>query len=106
MIIAYVIFFALGVGAFFLMEKFGVPVRIAVALVVFIVPSIVATVWIVRVGDKPPPDAITIVPKPSDNTDSKAGPACPERWPGMAWHGMAVRHAAESVNGAESPAVG
>ena len=73
MIIAYIGFLALGVIVFFLMAKFGLPMRIAVALAVFLVPSIVLTVWIARVGDKPPPDAITIVPKPSasDKTDSK-----------------------------------
>lgn len=73
MTIAYIAFLVLGVIAFFLMAKFGLPIRIAVALAVFIVPSIVLTMWIVRVGDKPPPDAITIVPKPSasDKTGSQ-----------------------------------
>lgn len=73
MIIAYFVFLILGVVVFFLTTKFGLPVRVAIALTVFLIPSIVLTVWVVRVGDKPPPDAITIVPNPSasDKVDSK-----------------------------------
>lgn len=63
MIIGYLAFFALGIVAFFLMAKFGLPIRMAVGLAVFLIPSIVLTVWVVRIGDKPPPDAITIVPE-------------------------------------------
>lgn len=72
MIIAYIAFFILGVVVF-LTAKFGLPIRIAIALAVFLIPSVALTVWVVRIGDKPPPDAITVVPKPStpDKTDSK-----------------------------------
>jgi hypothetical protein len=73
MIIAYIAFFALGIVAFFVMAKFGLPIRIAVALAVFLIPSIALTVWVLRVGDKPPSDAITVVPK-SSTTDSEKGP--------------------------------
>ncbi len=69
MIIMYIIFLALGVAIFFLMAKFGLPIRIAVALAVFVIPSIILTVWIARTGDKPPPDAITVVPKSSATSD-------------------------------------
>lgn len=65
MIVAYLAFLALGIVAFLLTAKFSLPIRIAVALAVFVIPSIVLTVWVARVGDKPPPDAITVVPKPS-----------------------------------------
>lgn len=74
MIIAYLVFFAVGAVIFFLMEKFSLPIRIAVSLGVFLIPAIVLTAWVVRTGDKPPPDAVTVVPKhsePSDKTDSK-----------------------------------
>jgi hypothetical protein len=74
MIVSYIVFFALGVVVFFLMAKFGLPIRLAVALAVFLIPSVVLTVWVVRAGDKPPPDAVTIVPKHSESsgeTDSK-----------------------------------
>ena len=57
---------------FFLMAKFGLPMRVAVALGVFVIPSVVLTVWVARIGDKPPSDAITIVPKPG-TTPEKSG---------------------------------
>jgi hypothetical protein len=69
MVFAYIGFFVLGVIVFFLMAKFGLPMRVAIALAVFVIPSVVLTVWVVRVGDKPPPDAITIVPKPGATPD-------------------------------------
>ena len=65
MIVSYIIFFALGVIVFFLMAKFGLPIRLAIALAVFLIPSIILTAWIIRAGDKPPPDAVTIIPKHS-----------------------------------------
>ena len=63
MIIGYISFFALGLITFFLMAKFGLPIRIAIALVVFLTPSIALTVWVAHVGDEAPPDAITVVPQ-------------------------------------------
>lgn len=71
MIIGYITFLALGIVAFLIMARFGLLIRIAVVLAVFLVPSIALTVWIVRVGDKPPSDAITVILKPSapDKTD-------------------------------------
>lgn len=72
MVFAYIGFFVLGVIVFFLMGKFGLPIRVAIALAVFVIPSIVLTIWISRVGDKPSPDAITIVPRPGA-TPEKGG---------------------------------
>lgn len=63
MIIGYLVCFALGNVAYFLMAKFDLPIRITVALAVFLILSVVLTVWVVRIGDKPPPDAITVVPE-------------------------------------------
>jgi biotin transporter BioY len=74
MIIGYIIFFALGVVVFFLMAKFSLPIRSMIALAVFLIPSIVLTVWVVRTGDKPQPGAVTVLPehlKNSGKTDSK-----------------------------------
>jgi len=68
MIVAYLAFFVLGAVMFFLMAKFGFAIRFAVALAVFLVPSIAPTVWVVRTGDKPPPDAITVIPKHSESS--------------------------------------
>ena len=66
MIVLYIAFAIAGVLAFVLLSKVGMPLRIAIALLVAIGPSIALTVWVASVGDKPPPDARTIVPSPKD----------------------------------------
>lgn len=65
MIAAYFVFFVLGLTAFLLTAKFGLPIRIVIALAIFIVPSASLTVWVARTGDEPAPGAITVVPEPS-----------------------------------------
>jgi hypothetical protein len=35
-------------------------IRIAIALAVFVVPSAALTAWVFAVGDKAPPDAVTV----------------------------------------------
>lgn len=79
MIFGYVVFVVLGVVAFFLAVKLALPWRIAIALAVFIVPSILLTVWVVRTGDKPAPDAITIVPKPGATPDKGSKESTPKK---------------------------
>lgn len=81
MIIGYITFLALGIVAFLIMARFGLLIRIAVVLAVFLVPSIALTVWIVRVGDKPPSDAITVILKRDYILDNrKTAPYfCPDR---------------------------
>lgn len=79
MIFGYVVFLALGVAAFFLAVKLALPWRIAIALAVFIVPSILLTIWVVRTGDKPAPDAITIVPKPGATPDKGSKDSTPKK---------------------------
>lgn len=64
MIGLYVGFFVLGVAAFFLMSRFALPWRIAVALAVFLIPSIAMTALLIRVGDRPQSGAIIVVPAP------------------------------------------
>lgn len=64
MIIAYLLFFCLGLTAFLLTAKFGLPIRIVIALAIFIVPSISLTVWVARAGDEPPPGAVAVTPEP------------------------------------------
>lgn len=49
--------------AFFLSAKFAFAIRIVIALATFLVPSIVLTGWVVKVGDRPMPDAVTVDPK-------------------------------------------
>jgi uncharacterized membrane protein (DUF485 family) len=60
MIFLYVLFLLFAVFSFVLTKKFGIVTRISIALAIFIISSIIATVWITKVGDKPPPDAKTI----------------------------------------------
>lgn len=79
MIFGYVVFLVLSVVAFFLAVKLALPWRIAIALAVFIIPSILLTVWVVRTGDKPAPDAITIVPKPGAAPEKGAKDSTPKK---------------------------
>jgi hypothetical protein len=73
---AYLLFLFLGTIAFFAMVKARLPIRIGVALAIFVIPSIALTVWVVRVGDRPSPGAIIVapeqlaVPGSTDSTDS------------------------------------
>lgn len=73
MIIGYLAFLTLGIIAYFLMAKFGLPIRIVLALAIFLIPSIALTVWIVRIGDKAPPDAITIIPEQNAHKSDSVG---------------------------------
>jgi ACR3 family arsenite efflux pump ArsB len=60
MILLYVLFLVLAVLSFAVTNKFSIIVRIAIALGIFVIPSIIATMWVSKVGDKPPPDSRTI----------------------------------------------
>ena len=62
MILLYILFFVCGVIAFFVMSRLGIYMRVSIALAIFVIPSLVATLWIIKIGDKAPPDAITIYP--------------------------------------------
>jgi len=68
MIFLYVLFFIVGVMSFFVTERLSLSLRLVIALVVFVVPSIAITFWILRVGDTAPPDAVTVLP---NNTEGK-----------------------------------
>lgn len=63
MALIYLLFLAAGIVAFMMTGKWGLPVRIGVALSIFIVPSLLATLWLLKVGDKPPPDARNVYPQ-------------------------------------------
>jgi ABC-type thiamin/hydroxymethylpyrimidine transport system permease subunit len=75
MILLYVLFFLVGVVVFLLTPKLALIARLGIALGVFLLPSIVATIWIIKVGDKAPSDARTIYPapeaQPSEKSDEK-----------------------------------
>lgn len=63
MVLIYLLFLVAGVVAFMLTGKLGLPTRIGAALAIFIIPSVLATLWLLKVGDKPPPDAGTVYPQ-------------------------------------------
>lgn len=66
-------FFVLAAIVLLLTAKWSLSIRLAVALTIWLLPTAVLTWWVLHVGDKPLPGAVTVVPKPSmpDNTDSK-----------------------------------
>ncbi len=63
MILLYILFFVAGVISFMVTNRLGLPVRVGIGLAVFIIPSILVTLWLLKVGDKPPPDARTVHPQ-------------------------------------------
>lgn len=76
MILLYVFFLALGIVTFVIAARLGFPARIVLALAAFIVPSLLATLWLSRIGDRAPPDSRTIYPdatieKPKDDDVAK-----------------------------------
>jgi hypothetical protein len=79
MIVGYIVCLAVGVVAYFLGLKLALPWRITIALAFFVIPSIALTVWFVRTGDKPAPDAITITPKSSTTSDKDAKDSGPKK---------------------------
>lgn len=62
MIGLYIVFFVVGLVTLAVAAKLNLPLRLAVAVAVFVVPSILVTLWVLKTGDKAPPDAITVLP--------------------------------------------
>lgn len=50
---------------FWFMRTSALWLRFAVAGSIWLVPPLVLTVWVLIVGDQPPPDAIIVAPPPS-----------------------------------------
>lgn len=69
MIAIYIVCLVVGIAAFFLLAKLQMPLRILIALALAVVPSVAVTLWVARVGDKPPPDARTVVPTSGNEAD-------------------------------------
>ena len=63
MISLYIIFFIIGIAVFLLMKKYSLSIRLAIAIGVFLILCLIATLWIVKVGDKPLPGAVTVYPE-------------------------------------------
>ena len=63
MIIAYIVFALVAVVAFLLTGKLALNIRIGIAIALFIVPSLIFTVWIIKTGDKPLEGSTIVAPK-------------------------------------------
>lgn len=57
-------FFALGIIVFFLTTKVGFTLRILVSLAIWIIPSLIFTIWVSKLEDNMPPGATIITPIP------------------------------------------
>lgn len=71
MIALYLFFLALGVVAFYLTAHLSLRSRLVTALAVFLIPSVIVTVWIVQVGDRPPTDAIQVDLEPDEGPEQE-----------------------------------
>jgi hypothetical protein len=60
MLAIYLIFAAIALIAFACTSRVRRSRRIIITLLVFLVPSLGVTAWIVAVGDRAPPDAVTV----------------------------------------------
>lgn len=60
MILVYLVAAALAVATYVFTPGLTLPWRLVIALSVFLIPSLCATAWILRVGDKAPPDAVSV----------------------------------------------
>jgi len=63
MISLYIIFFIVGIAVFLFMKQYSFSIRLAVAIGVFLILHLIATLWIVKIGDKPLPGAVTVYPE-------------------------------------------
>lgn len=75
MILAYLIAAIAGLAVYSLAFRLDAGYRVMLALLVFAVSSVIITVWVVVVGDRAPPDAVTVTP------DGKLAPASEEKEP-------------------------
>lgn len=67
-------FFIVAAVVFFFTAKWAPSLRVGIAMVIWLLPTAILTVWVVRTGDKAAPDAITVVPKPSATPEKESGP--------------------------------
>jgi hypothetical protein len=58
-------FFLLATVVFFLAAKWSLSIRLAIALTIWLLPTAILTLWVLHLGDKPLPGAVTVVPEQS-----------------------------------------
>ena len=62
MILIYLLAAAAALAVYALTSRLGVGARVLLALLVFLIPTVSATAWVIIKGDKAPPDAVTVYP--------------------------------------------
>lgn len=74
MILVYLSAAMAALAVYAVTARLGVITRVVVALLVFVIPSVSATVWVFMIGDRAPPDAVTVQPKSeiSSSSDMKS----------------------------------
>lgn len=70
MILIYLLAAAAALAVYALMSRLGVGARVLLAFLVFLIPAVSITVWVVIKGDKAPPDAVTVYPSNENPPDS------------------------------------
>ena len=65
-------FLIVAVIVFFLISKLDMRLRVGIALAIWLIPTIVLTMWVSMLGDKPPADARTVYPEKAIETPKKS----------------------------------
>ena len=60
MTLIYLLAAILALAVYALTSKLGIITRVVIALLIFLIPAVLATVWIFMIGDKASPDAVTV----------------------------------------------
>jgi len=63
MIQLYFLILLISVVTFLGTRKLSLKMRVVISLSIFLILSIVVSIWIITVGDKPLPGAVTVYPK-------------------------------------------
>jgi lipopolysaccharide export LptBFGC system permease protein LptF len=66
-------FLVIAAVVFLITAKLALSLRVAVALVIWLLPTAILTAWVIRTGDKSPRDAITVVSKSGAASKKSAG---------------------------------
>lgn len=66
-------FFFIAIVAFFLTTKWSMSIRVMIAGAIWLIPPIVLTLWVLYIGDQPPPDAKTVDPQTMSVTPKETG---------------------------------
>ena len=71
---AYLLSAVLGIVVFFIASKISLPLRLGLSLGTFLVLAVIAMIVISRIGDRAPPDAVTVDLKQLQDGGKDKGP--------------------------------